>query len=117
MTSRRLTKEGSLISVAICTAGLAALAVAGASPPAAADDVSFAGKTITMTIGNAAGSGIDLYGRVLGRHLAQHLPGHPSLVVLNQPGAGGLIAYNSWVKKAKPDGLSVTVGGLTEIDP
>jgi hypothetical protein len=95
-------------------AGLAALAAAG--PSAAADDGSFAGKTITMTIGNAAGSGIDLYGRGLGRYLAQHLPGHPSLVVLNQPGAGGLIAYNSWVKKAKPDGLSVAVGGLTEID-
>jgi tripartite-type tricarboxylate transporter receptor subunit TctC len=109
--------EGSPISVAICTVGLAALAVAGASPPAAADDVSFAGKTITMTIGNAAGSGIDLYGRVLGRQLVLHLPGHPSLVVLNQPGAGGLIAYNSWVKKAKPDGLSVAVGGLTELDP
>jgi tripartite-type tricarboxylate transporter receptor subunit TctC len=70
-----------------------------------------------MTIGNAAGSGIDLYGRVLGRHLMQHLPGQPSLVVLNQPGAGGLVAYNSWVKKAKPDGLQVAVGGLTELDP
>jgi hypothetical protein len=109
--------KGALTSVAICAAGVTALAVAGASLSAAADDISFAGKTITMTIGNAAGSGIDLYGRVLGRHLAQNLPGHPSLVVLNQPGAGGLIAYNSWVKKAKPDGLSVTVGGLTELDP
>lgn len=100
----------------LCAAGLAALA--GADPAAAAaNDLSFAGKTITMTIGNAAGSGIDLYGRVLGRHMMQHLPGQPSLVVLNQPGAGGLVAYNSWVKKAKPDGLFVAVGGLTEIDP
>lgn len=107
----------SLISVASGMAGLAALAVTGASPSAAADDISFAGKTITMTVGNAAGSGIDLYGRMLGRHLMQHLPGHPSLVVLNQPGAGGLVAYNSWVKKAKPDGLHVAVGGLTELDP
>ena len=102
--------------LALCTAGLAA--VIGASPAwAAANDPTFAGKTITMTIGNAAGSGIDLYGRVLGRHMTQHLPGQPSLVVLNQPGAGGLVAYNSWVKKAKPDGLNVAVGGLTEIDP
>ena len=103
--------KGALLSVVICTA------VAGASRPAAADDVSFAGKTITMTIGNAAGSGIDLFGRVLGRHLAQHLPGHPYLVVLNQPGAGSLIAYNSWVKKAKADGLSVATGGLTGLNP
>lgn len=104
-----------LMSVVACAAGLAALAVT--NPSAAADNISFAGKTITMTIGNAAGSGIDVYGRLLGRHLAQHLPGQPSLVVLNQPGAGGLVAYNSWVKKAKPDGLAVTVGGLTELDP
>jgi hypothetical protein len=107
--------KGALVSVAICTAGLAALAVA--SPSAAADDVSFAGKTITMTVGTGGGSGIDLYGRVLGRYLVQHLPGHPTLVVFNQPGAGGLVGHNSWVKKAKPDGLNVTVGGLTEIDP
>src|SRR5690242_13164524 len=106
--------KGSPISIALCVAGLAAVA---SSSAAAADDVSFAGKVITMTVGNAAGSGIDLYGRVLGRHLAQHLPGHPSLVVLNQPGAGGLIASNGWVKKATRDGLSVTVGGLTELDP
>jgi tripartite-type tricarboxylate transporter receptor subunit TctC len=107
----------SFISVGLATAGLVALAMAGPSPSAAADDISLAGKMITMTIGNAAGSGIDLYGRVLGRHLVQHLPGQPSLVVLNQPGAGGLVAYNSWVKKAKPDGLQVAVGGLTELDP
>lgn len=104
-----------LVSVAICAASLAA--AGGASPAAAAEDVSFAGKTITMTVGVAAGSGIDLYGRVLGRYLVQHLPGHPSLVVINQPGAGGLVGHNSWAKKAKPDGLEVTVGGLTEIDP
>jgi tripartite-type tricarboxylate transporter receptor subunit TctC len=113
----RLAMTGVLIRVAIGMAGLAAVAGASASAAAAADGVSFAGKTITMTIGNAAGSGTDLYGRVLGRHLVQHLPGHPSLVVLNQPGAGGLVAYNSWVKKAKPDGLSVAIGGLTELDP
>jgi hypothetical protein len=107
--------KGALISVAIGAAGLASLA--GASPSAAADDVSFAGKTITMIVGTGAGSGIDLYGRVLGRYLVQHLPGRPSLIVLNQPGAGGLVAHNSWAKKAKPDGLTVTVGGLTEIDP
>jgi tripartite-type tricarboxylate transporter receptor subunit TctC len=113
--NRRLSMKGAFVLVVACTAGL--VAVAGAGPAVAADEVSFAGKTITMTVGVAAGSGIDLYGRVLGRYLVQHLPGHPSLVVINQPGAGGLVGHNSWVKKAKPDGLDVTVGGLTEIDP
>lgn len=101
------------ISASICIA----LVMAATSAAAAAAEPSFAGKTITMIVGTAAGSGIDLYGRVLGQHLGQHLPGHPSIVVINQPGAGGLVAYNSWVTKAKPDGLSVTVGGLTELDP
>lgn len=107
----------SSISAAMRVASLAVLAMAGASAPAVADDISFAGKTIYMTIGNAAGSGIDLYGRLIGKYLVQHLPGHPNLIVLNQPGAGGLIAYNGWVKKATRDGLSVAIGGLTELDP
>ena len=94
-----------------------ALAAAGSSPSAAAEDISFAGKTISRIIGNAAGSGTDIYGRTLARSLAQHLPGHPSIIVLNQPGASGLIASNNWVKKSKPDGLSVTIGALTELDP
>jgi tripartite-type tricarboxylate transporter receptor subunit TctC len=49
--------------------------------------MSFAGKTITMTIGFGAGGGVDLYGRMLGRHLTRYLPGHPGLIVLNQLGA------------------------------
>ena len=110
--------KDSLISAAIGVAGLAALAASGAIGPAGAvEGISFAGKTITMTIANGAGSGIDVYGRMLGRILMQRLPGRPSVVVHNQPGADGLIAYNSWVKRARPDGLFVAVGGLTEIDP
>lgn len=101
----------------VCAALLLGVSVLGTRPAIASEDPSFAGKTITMTIGNAAGSGIDLYGRLLGRHLVQHLPGHPNLVVINQPGAGGLIAYNSWVTKAARDGMHIAVGGLTELDP
>ena len=84
---------------------------------AAADDVSFAGKTITMTIGFAAGGGVDLFGRTLGRHITRFLPGNPSLVVLNQPGAGGVVALNDWVRKADPNGLSVTIGAQSQTDP
>lgn len=105
------------LSLSVYSAVLAVLTGAGTKPSVAADDVSYVGKTITMTIGNAAGSGIDLYGRLLGRHLAQQLPGHPNVIVINQPGAGGLIAYNSWVTKAARDGSSAAIGGLTELDP
>lgn len=84
---------------------------------AAADDVTFANKTVNLTIGFAAGGGVDLFGRTLGRHITRFLPGNPSLVVLNQPGAGGVVALNDWVRKANPNGLSVTVGAQTQTDP
>jgi tripartite-type tricarboxylate transporter receptor subunit TctC len=108
----------SIVSFGICSAGIAAIAWAGMGHPAAAkDDASFAGKTITMTVGFAAGGGVDLYGRMLGRHLARYLPGHPGLVVMNQVGAGGVVALNDWTNKAEPNGLFVTVGAQSQIDP
>jgi tripartite-type tricarboxylate transporter receptor subunit TctC len=106
------------ISFGICFASLVALAWAGVSRPATAqDEMSFAGKTVNMTIGFAAGGGVDLYGRMLGRHLVSYLPGRPSLVVLNQLGASGVAALNDWAHKAEPNGLSVTVGAQSQTDP
>jgi tripartite-type tricarboxylate transporter receptor subunit TctC len=110
--------ERSLISSGICCAALAGLAWIGVSDPAAAQgDVSFAGKTITLTIGFSAGGGVDLYGRTLGRHLVRYLPGHPGLVVLNQPGAGGVGALNDWAIRAERNGLSATIGAQSQTDP
>lgn len=99
----------------LLAATIVALACHGTSR--ADETISFAGKTVTMTIGNAAGGGTDLYGRLLGRYLVTHLPGNPALVVLNQPGAGGVIALNSWVVRAKPDGTAVTIGAQSQTDP
>src|SRR4029077_7533123 len=76
------------VSLGIRGASLAFLLGVLSIDPAAAGEVSFAGKTITMTIGFGAGGSVDLYGRTLGQYLTQHLPGHPALVVLNQLGAG-----------------------------
>lgn len=77
----------------------------------------FAGKTINMTIGFAAGGGVDLYGRTLGKHLTQKLPGNPSIVVHNRPGAGGIVALNDWAVRAEPNGLNVTIGAQSQTDP
>src|SRR5581483_3101831 len=100
-------------------AGFGALSLAWLmTSPAIADEApSFAGKTITMTIGFGAGGSVDLYGRTLGQYLVQHLPGKPSLVVLNQLGAGGVVALNSWAVKAEPNGLYVTIGAESQTDP
>jgi tripartite-type tricarboxylate transporter receptor subunit TctC len=97
---------------------LAATVWIGVSRPAAAQgEPSFAGKTVTMTIGFGAGGSVDLYGRTLGRHLMRYLPGQPTLVVLNQLGAGGVVAMNDWANKAEPNGLSVIIGAQSQTDP
>src|SRR5437764_464101 len=92
---RKRTMKSSFISFGIYSASLAVLAGTAMNRLATAqDDISFARKTVAMTIGFAAGGGVDLYGRMLGRHLVSYLPGRPTLVVLNQPGAGGVSALN-----------------------
>src|ERR1043165_4415753 len=60
--------------------------------PAGAQDGDFAGKTVTIYIGNTAGGTYDLMGRLVARHLGKHLPGHPTLIAENMPGAGTLRA-------------------------
>jgi len=103
---------------ALYAAGLAIAAWTGSPCPGAAEEgASFAGKTITMIIGFGAGGGTDLYGRMLGRYLVRYLPGQPNLIVLNQLGAGGVVALNDWSNKAEPNGLSVTIGAQSQTDP
>src|SRR5215471_1189047 len=67
----------------------------------------YEGKTIRIVVGFAAGGGFDTYARAIARHLGKHLPGQPSIIVENMPGAGSLIAANQLYKVAKPDGLTL----------
>lgn len=83
----------------------------------AQDAVSFEGKSLTMLIGYAAGGGTDIFGRILAPFLTEALPGKPAMIIRNMPGADGVIALNSFVKQAKPDGLTFTVGSGTQVDP
>ena len=85
-------------------------------PAAAQDNAAFAGKTITASVGFEAGNRVDLYARTLGQTMMRYLPGQPNLVVLNRPGAGGVVALNDWNAKAEPNGLYITVGGQTQLD-
>src|ERR1700686_3336033 len=56
------------------------------SPAAAADF--YAGKTIDFEVGADVGGGYDIFARTLARHLGRHIPGNPTVVVKNMPGAG-----------------------------
>src|SRR4051794_16182713 len=64
----------------------------------------FAGKTITLTNGYATGSGNDIIGRLVARHLGKHIPGQPKVVVQNMPGAGSYKAANYLYGVAPKDG-------------
>jgi hypothetical protein len=76
-------------------AGLATLlcvTLLAVAAPAGAEDVAdfFRGKTVRIVVGVGVGSGYDLNARLLARYLPNHIPGHPAVIVQNQPGAGSL---------------------------
>jgi tripartite-type tricarboxylate transporter receptor subunit TctC len=91
-------------------AALACLVVAASlltSPsPSRADAVAdfYKGKTLTILVGQEPGTGFDIYSRTLARHLGRHIPGSPSIVVQNMPGASGVNAFNWLFNIAAKDG-------------
>jgi len=78
----------------------------GAAQPA---EQFFARKTVTVTIGYTAGGSYDLYGRMIARHLGKHLPGMPTVIAQNMPGAGSLKAANYLYEVAPKDGTALGV--------
>ena len=87
----------------LATPLIAALLSAGATPAAAQADA-LAGKSVQMIIGFGPGGGYDLWGRTLGRHIGKHLPGNPSVVPQNMPGAGSYAAASYIFNIAPKDG-------------
>jgi tripartite-type tricarboxylate transporter receptor subunit TctC len=87
----------------------AALVLALGVPSARAQDTErafFGGKTIRLVVGYGPGGGYDAYARMIAPHLSKVLGG--SVVVENQPGAGGLVALNR-ISTAAPDGLTMMI--------
>ena len=78
----------------------------------------FKGKTIDIIVGFSPGGGYDLAARTLARHLGDHIPGHPNVIVENRTGAGGLLAANQLFYKTEPDGLTIGTmdGGAYALD-
>ncbi len=79
------------------------VAAAAASPAAAADF--YHGKTIRLIVASAPGGGYDAYARTFAQHLRRHIPGQPTIIVQNMPGAGGMLATNWLFTVAPKDGL------------
>jgi hypothetical protein len=70
-----------------------------------------------MIIGYTAGGGVDATGRLFAQFLPKYLPGKPNVIVRNMPGADGRVALNFFVRQAKQDGLMITTGSGTQLDP
>jgi tripartite-type tricarboxylate transporter receptor subunit TctC len=67
----------------------------------------YKGRQITMIVGSSAGGGFDLYARLVARHLPKHVPGNPSVVVTNMPGAGSNTAATHLFNAATKDGTQI----------
>jgi tripartite-type tricarboxylate transporter receptor subunit TctC len=67
----------------------------------------YKGKTIQFVVGSTPGGGYDTYTRLIARHFAQYVPGKPSVVVQNMPGAAMLIAANFIFNSAPRDGTFI----------
>jgi tripartite-type tricarboxylate transporter receptor subunit TctC len=88
--------------------GLALVAgVVAATSSFAAESFS-GGKNMRIVVGSSAGAGFDAFGRMVGRHLGAHIPGKPSIVVSNMPGAGSFKAVQS-LKAAPTDGTYIVL--------
>jgi tripartite-type tricarboxylate transporter receptor subunit TctC len=67
----------------------------------------FEGKRITLVVGTNPGGGYDNTARIIAKNLGKYIPGNPTIIIENMPGAGHMIAANYIYNLAKPDGLTI----------
>jgi tripartite-type tricarboxylate transporter receptor subunit TctC len=106
----RVLKKLVLVPTALV---LLSVVIGASGQPADSAAPFYEGKAVRMIVGTAPGGGYDTYTRLIARHFGKYIPGSPTIIVDNMPGAGGLVAANHLFKVAKPDGLTVGhfVGG------
>jgi len=87
----------------------AALSIVGTAPSAAQDPAAFyRGKIVRIVVGFSSGGGYDVYARVLARHIGRYIPGNPTVVVQNMPGAASLKSVQYLTTGAASDGTLIT---------
>jgi tripartite-type tricarboxylate transporter receptor subunit TctC len=93
-----------------------ALVLSFVAPASAQDSVAafYKGKQLRLIVGSAVGGGYDLYSRALARHMIHHIPGNPSVIVQNQPAAGGVLMTNQLYNIGPKDGtvLAAPLNGI-----
>jgi tripartite-type tricarboxylate transporter receptor subunit TctC len=79
----------------------------------------YKGKTLTLMVNYGVGGNIDTEARILARHLPKHIPGSPTIIIQNTPGAGGLLAMNllGLNIKSRADGLTAGYFTVSPTEP
>ena len=88
---------------------LAAVALATAQAQADTVEDFYKDKQINLIVGYGTSGGYDVYGRLFARHFGKHIPGTPTVIVQNMPGAGSLRAVNYLYNTAPKDGTAVAI--------
>ena len=102
----------SAVSVCACVAAL----VLGWTQPGSAQDT--IDRPVIIYVAGTAGGGIDLYARLVSRHISRHIPGKPTVTVQVMPGAGGIRAANFLAEQAPRDGTAIaTFAGGPILEP
>src|SRR5580658_669933 len=94
-----------LFSIWIACALASSACAADAEAQSVADF--YKGKMITMIVGSDVGGGYDLTARTVARYLGRYIPGHPSVIVQNKPGASAIVASNYVYEIAPKDGTVI----------
>jgi tripartite-type tricarboxylate transporter receptor subunit TctC len=74
----------------------------------------YKGKQLRFVVGSAAGGGYDLFARIVARHIGNHIPGNPNVIVQNQPAAGGVVMANQLFAQGPKDGtvIGIPINGI-----
>lgn len=91
----------SKLALAVC-----AFTAAATTADAQSAEAFYKGKQVNLTIGYPAGTAYDVYSRLLARHIGEHIPGKPSILAQNMPGAASLKAANYIYNVAPKDGTA-----------
>ncbi|HWF97161.1 MAG TPA: hypothetical protein VG291_19600 [Xanthobacteraceae bacterium] len=102
---------GILISLCLCALCFCAVAAAAAQEDVAAF---YQGKQLRMVVGTGPGGGYDLFARAVARHIGNHIPGNPTVIVQNQAAAGGLVMVNQLYSLGPKDGtvMAAPINGI-----
>lgn len=104
--------SSTLRALCVVTFGAFYCCCGGIAPPAWAQDAVaqfYRGRTISFIVGSTAGGGYDAFGRLVARYIGKYIPGAPSTVVSNMPGAASLVLANHIYNVAPQDGTQVAL--------